>query len=133
MKNITLAVLLSVLLGRVGMIAAAQELSPERFVRADIAAREATLAGMEARLTLWQRGVDEKRQARLEADIQNQVAAVFARYHTTGPAHPAYGSRYSDAILAWLADHPDWQRRYDELAARFEALSRQLEALSRGN
>ena len=115
------------------MSAAAQEWSPERFVRADIAAREATLAGMEARLAMLQRGADDKTQAQLDTEIRRQVAAVFSHYRTTGPAHAAYGSRHSDAILAWLADHPDWQRRYDELAARFDGLSRQLEALSRGN
>jgi hypothetical protein len=133
MKHTGLAVLLSTLWLSAGGIAMAQDLSPESFVRADIAAREATLDGMAARLTLLQRGASRAMQAQLEEENRRRVDAVLARHHTTGPAHAAYGTRHRAAIVTWLEAHPGWQRTYEELTQRFEALSGQIDALIGGN
>ena len=128
-----LAVLVSVLWSSLGTLAAAQGLSPERFVRADIEAREATLVGMEARLALLQRHADNATQEQLEDVNRRRVTTVFTRYGTTGSAHAAYGTQHRTAIAAWLEAHPEWQRRYAAVAARFDQLSQQIDAVVKGH
>lgn len=132
MKTLILSVLMSVFWSSLGASALAQELTYERFVRADLEAREMTLAGMQTRLALLQQGADASTQAQREDASRENVTAVFTRYNTTGPAHAAYGTQHEEAILAWLEASPEWQQQYDALAARFDALSQQLDALRGG-
>ncbi len=130
-QRITL--LLGVLLVGSPALAAAQDLTPEQFVRADVEVRTVTLQGLEAQLTALQQGADLETQTRLAEDNRQTVEAAFNRYGTSGAAHTAYGTRESEAIAGWLEAHPEWQQQYDDLTARLTALSGQLDHVRGGH
>ena len=125
-------VLLGLLLSALSAVALPQELTPATFVQADLETRAVTLEGLQAQLTALQQGADYTTQVQLADDNQGAVAVVFRKYGTTGAAHVAYGTYHRDAIEQWLADHPDREQQYAELAARLNFLSGQIDTLRGG-
>ncbi len=115
-----------------GSAASAQERGIEAYVRAEMAARAATVAGMQARLALVTRGAGSQAELSAAEAAERDVAAAFARYGFTAASHAAYGSRRRDAIAAWLQRHPEWAQRAGALDAAFKRLAQRLDGLRGG-
>jgi hypothetical protein len=106
--------------------------SVEDFIQADLDARQATIAGMEQRLAVMGANpIDPQLEAALIAQSEQSVAAVFARYATTGGAHAAFAQRHAERITEWLDAHPDTVTRYEELQARWRSLADALDSARR--
>lgn len=108
----------------------AQSLSPQSFVQIDIAAREITLDGMNARVILLSSGsVTQEEELALDQANQQAVTDMYRTYGTTANAHTLYSTHNAQAITNWLEQNPEWQAHYDDIAAEFESLSAQLDGL----
>lgn len=107
--------------------ASAVELTPELYVRADLDARAATLDGMQEQIDLLSHNTATVEVQRQVDANRSHVAGVFGFYGTTAAAHAVYGSRYRQAIEAWLMAHPEWQQAYQDAAQKFEQLAGQLD------
>jgi hypothetical protein len=110
-----------------GLIAAAPtcwgQSSVEQFIQADLAAHQATIAGMEQRLMVMNAGsVDPALDAELSEQIEQSVAAVFSLYGFTASAHAAFAQKHAREIEEWLEAHPDTVTTYGELQSRVQAL-----------
>lgn len=109
---------------------AAKALDPETYVRADIAAREATIAGMRTRVVLLGSLQNRKQEASLSVRVQDEVTQAFAKFNTTSAAHAAYGTRHRAAIEQWLKANPAWQTQYSRVNAEFLQVEAQLNAMA---
>lgn len=104
-------------------LAALAQLTPQSFLQAEIEAREASIAGMEQRLTLLQSGADLKAEMTALAQSEARVDAVFQRYGTSAAKHAAYAAAHAEEIAAWLEANPEIQTRLGMLQTRVVELS----------
>lgn len=98
-------------------------LTPEAYVRADIEAREATLASMEERLALLQAGGGSRAEMAALTRSQAAVESAYRKYGTSARAHGAYAAAHAQEIAAWLQANPDWEVQLMVLQTRFLGLS----------
>jgi ribosomal protein L31 len=112
--------------------AAAGDLSPETFLRANSEARKLTLDGMEKRIALLQKGATQEQQMAVAEQTNVAIEAIFKKYGTTGPEHTAYSTYHQEQIDAWLQTHPSWKQDEADLNQRFQALSKQIDGLLGG-
>ncbi|KFB69756.1 hypothetical protein [Candidatus Accumulibacter vicinus] len=99
------------------------ELTPEAYVRADIEAREATLASMEERLALLQAGGGSRAEMAALTRSQAAVESAYRKYGTSARAHGAYAATHARDISAWLKANPDATAHLMDLRTRFQGLS----------
>lgn len=125
-RRLTLA--LALLLGAAS---AAWGMDPAGYVTLEIAAREATVRQLEARLRRLQAGTTLERElAAADAD-QREVARLFERAGTTPGRHAAWATAHRAELEAWLAAHPEPARRLEALAARIRELAQRIDAHGR--
>lgn len=99
----------------------------ERYFQCQIAAREATIVGLEERAALLVNPATTDRE--LDAASQrssNRVDAAFSRCGYSSDQLAAYAHTYNDALKAWLAANPATQTKLDTLRARVQALASQM-------
>jgi hypothetical protein len=126
-QTIFSAVLLSLFL----LPAYAAELTAERYVQIEIAAREAALAGARARLEQLSRSTSEQPAQALSELSEHTHQAVNQVYRQAGinpGAHLAWENRNRKAIRAWLESHPEIQQHYNALNDELDDLSDQIDA-----
>lgn len=100
---------------------------PGVFVYLDTTAREITLEGMERRLQALSSGEADKAALRaIDRRTREEIEALYRQWGVSPEKHAAYGTRHAEAIEEWLAEHPEWDRSYDDLERRFQSLSNQL-------
>lgn len=128
-RRLTLT-LAGLLLAGLSLVGFAQEMTPARYVAMDLEVRQATVAGVGERLALVEAGVGPDAQFASDAEVQERVAAIYRGYGTTGSQAAAWATRNRQAILDWLAEHPDRQADYDRLERLLEAASERLQALA---
>jgi hypothetical protein len=99
----------------------------ERYFQCQIAAREATIVGLEERAALLAKPATTDRE--LDAASQrssNRVDAAFIRCGYSSDQLAAYAHTYNDALKAWLAANPATQTKLDTLRARVQTLASQM-------
>ncbi|TAK83024.1 MAG: hypothetical protein EPO12_06420 [Aquabacterium sp.] len=99
---------------------------PARYVQCQIAARQATLRGVQERgeLTARQAASDQLRAS--DERARSAVDAAFAGCGHTASALGAYAHRHAAEIEAWLQAHPEQQQALDGLRAQIEAQASQV-------
>lgn len=122
--------LAGLLLAGLSLTGIAQEMTPARYVAMDLEVRQATVTGAEERLALVEAGAGPDAQFAADAEVQERVGAIYRGYGTTGSQAAAWATRNRQAILDWLAEHPDRQADYDRLEGLLEATSARLQALA---
>ena len=122
--------LASLLLTGLSMTGFAQEMTPARYVAMDLEVRQATVTGAGERLALVEAGAGPDAQFASDTETQERVVAIYRGYDTTGSQAAAWATRNRQAILDWLAEHPDRQADYDRLERLLEATSARLQALA---
>lgn len=103
------------------------KLNPSRYVYLETSAREISIEGMEKRLAIRRNDGDEAKLRRISKRTRERIRELFAEWEVEPGDHATYGGRNREAIEAWLADHPDWQRNYEQLMRRAKTLSNKLE------
>lgn len=123
---------LALLAPAAGPATAAPALGPARYFACQIAAREATLAGMRERADLLARQAPEAELIAAGERSRARVDGAYARCGYSGTALAAYAQQVPAALQAWLPAHPQVQARYEALNAQIMALSASMQASLRG-
>ena len=98
-------------------------LTPAIYFECQIAARQATVAGLQERqATLSKgRGTEAERQAAAET-ARTRVTQAFAKCGYGANVLGAYAHRNADLLQAWLAENPQVQARLEAEAQRVASL-----------
>lgn len=125
----TAALVLCCLAGAVPAIAVAQPiLTPASYFKCQIAAREATLAGMAERAVLLRKRASDLEQRQSDDRTRDRVSAALAACGYGLNALAAYAHRHREGLVAWLAANPRVQAQLDDLTRRMSALSAEVSA-----
>lgn len=137
MRKNTQAALLSLLAALAGTPAAAapgvkEVLSPAQYFECQIAARQATVQGLQERAAQINKvGVtDADRRATGELARQRVTVAMYACGKQTASTLGAYGHRNAEELQTWLNANPQVKARLDALAQSVASLSSQMPAVS---
>lgn len=134
MSKITHATLLLTLLPAMAGAAPGIEevLSPAQYFECQIAARQATVQGLEERAA--QRNTvgvtDADRRAADELARHRVTLAMYGCGKQNASTLGAYGHRNAEELQAWLNANPQVKARLDVLAQRVTSLSSQMPAVS---
>jgi hypothetical protein len=123
---------LGVLWGIAASAAGAQVgLTPARYFECQIAARQATLVGLEERQELLSKGniTAADRQAS-EEQARNRVTQAFASCGYSVGALGAYAYRNPDELQSWLNANPAVKAQLDAVGQRVASISEQTPATS---
>ena len=107
-------------------------ITPAQYFQCQIAAREATIQGMQERATQVSKpGATEadKRNAGEMSRHRVTLALYACGKHNAGTLG-AYAHRNADELQAWLNANPQVKARLDEQARRVAALAAQMPAVS---
>jgi hypothetical protein len=98
-------------------------LTPAAYFECQIAARQATVAGLQERqATLSKgRGTNAERQATAET-ARARVTQAFGKCGYSASVLGAYAHRNADLLQSWLAENPQVQARLDAEAQRVAGL-----------
>ncbi|MBL8350365.1 MAG: hypothetical protein JNL87_08605 [Burkholderiaceae bacterium] len=105
-------------------------LTPAQYFECQIAARQATVQGLEQRAAqLNKAGVsDAERRAAGEMSRHRVTLALHNCGRQTASTLGAYGHRNADELQTWLNANPQVRARLDALARRVASLSAQMPA-----
>ncbi|MCP3670951.1 MAG: hypothetical protein GY814_11065, partial [Gammaproteobacteria bacterium] len=112
------------------LLSVAQEITAEQYVSMDLQARQLTLEGVRDRLSLLQLNAGLDTQLDQDAEIQQEIEAVYQQHNMTASSAVAWATQNNQAITDWLASNPDQQAEYDRIARELEAVSTQIQALA---
>jgi hypothetical protein len=124
------------LLGGAQQAAAAPDLqevlTPAQYFECQIAARQATLQGLEERAAQGrQAGVsDAQKRAAGEAARERVTVALYACGRQNASTLGAYAHRHAETLQTWLNANPQVKARLDALGQRVASLSSQMPAVS---
>jgi len=129
------ALLLSVLLaapaaGLAAPHAIKEVLTPAQYFQCQIAARQATIQGLEERARLLGKPAatdTEKRQAG-ELSRHRVTVAMYSCGQQNASTLGAYAHRNADELQAWLNANPQVKAQLDALSRRVSSLSAQMSA-----
>jgi len=105
----------------------AAELTAERHIEIEIAAREAALAGASARLEQLSGNVSGQQAQALSEQTHQRISQVYRQAGISPGAHLAWENRHRRAIKTWLEDHPAVQQHYKQLNDTLNQLSDQID------
>lgn len=108
--------------------AQAVAIGPARYFRCQLAAREATIVGVQERALLLSR---QAAQAELNAAGERsrlRVEMAFTNCGYRSDELAAYAQQNAEVVNTWLATHPEIQARMAELRARMQAVSERIPA-----
>jgi hypothetical protein len=112
--------------GAAGAADSAPPLTPERYFACQMAARQASLAGMQQRQTLHRKSADA---TTLDRHGQTSSARVSLAFHQCGhsPAElGAYAHRNREQLKTWLLLNPTMRSRMAEEGRKIHALADQM-------
>lgn len=124
------SILIGLVLALLAQASVAQELTPARYVELDLAVRQATVEGVEARLALEGAGARPDAIHQRDDQTRQRVTRLYQHYGATPARAVAWASSNGQAIEDWLAEHPGQRAEYDRLARRLDAASSQLQSLT---
>ena len=136
MHKIARALLSTLLAAMAGATSAApgikEVLTPAQYFECQIAARQATVQGLEERAAQVNKaGVTEAdRQAAGELARHRVTLAMYGCGKQTASTLGAYGHRNAEELQTWLNANPQVRARLDALAKRVASLSSQMPAVS---
>lgn len=104
-------------------------ISAADYVAMDLQARQLTLDGVRDRLSLLQLDAGLDAQLDQDAEIQQDIDAVYQQHNMTSSSAIAWATKNNKAITDWLANNPDHQAEYDRIARELDAVSQQIQAL----
>lgn len=90
------------------------ELTPELYIKVDLAARLATIENLQHRIAN-------------QSGSEIPVYRIYEDYNLTPSQHAAYGTSHQQEIQNWLQNNPEWQTYYQAVQQEFEMLLQQLE------
>jgi hypothetical protein len=98
-------------------------LTPAVYFECQIAARQATVAGLQERQVMLSkgRGTNAERQAAGEA-ARSRVTQAFGKCGYSANVLGAYAHRNAELLQTWLAENPQVQERLDAEAQRVASL-----------
>lgn len=104
-------------------------LTPAQYFECQIAARQATVDGLEERIRVVGRSGVGEAEKRAAGDIARHRAtqAMYACGKQDGATLGAYAHRHADELQAWLNDNPQVKARLDALGQRVVGLSAQMQ------
>lgn len=129
-KAAALATLLCVSLFSISLKINAQDITVADYVAIDLQARQLTLEGVRDRLSLLQLNAGLDAQLDQDAEIQQEIEAVYQQHNMTSSSAIAWATQHSQAIADWLANNPDQQAEYDRISRELDAVSQQIQALA---
>jgi hypothetical protein len=106
-------------------------LTPARYFECQIAARQATVAGLEERQAFLGKGsaTSAERQASDE-QARDRVTKAFARCGYSAGTLGSYAHRNADELQAWLAANPQVKAQLDAVGQRVTNISARMQAAS---
>lgn len=107
-------------------------LTPAQYFECQIAARQATVRGLEERAAqVNQPGItDAQKRVAGEVARERVTLAMYACGKQNASTLGAYAHRNADALQTWLNANPQVQARLDALGQRVTSLSSQMPAVS---
>ena len=105
-------------------------ISAADYVAMDLQARQLTLEGVRNRLTLLQLKAGLDAQLDQDAEIQQDIKAIYQQHNMTSANSLAWATKNKQAITDWLANNPEQQAEYDRIARELDAVSVQIQALT---
>jgi phage shock protein A len=110
----------------------AEVLTPAQYFECQIAARQATVKGLEERASQVNKAgvTDADRRAAGEMARHRVTLAMHGCGQQTASALGAYGHRNAEELQTWLNANPQVKARLDALAQRVASLSSQMPAVS---
>ena len=131
-RLLTLAALMALTAGTIaGAAPGIQEvLTPAQYFECQIAARQATVQGLEERVAQGRKtGVtDADKRAAGEAARNKVTVAMYGCGRQNASTLGAYGHRNAEELQTWLNANPQVKARLDELGKRVASLSSQMPA-----
>ena len=131
MKKIISYPLIAALLLTNSLIIAAQPLTPERYIRLEMAARQAALEGAKARLDQLESANASTTNDDLSAQTHQAISHIYREAGVSPSAALAWENRNREAIEAWLQQHPDIHHQYQDLTEDLNALSALIDAIQK--
>jgi hypothetical protein len=110
--------------------AAEAPITPQTYIACQIAARQATITGMEERLALVNRGAAAVERRSAGEMSRNRVTLAFHGCGYGASALAAYAHSHAAEVATFLAQNPSHQARLEATATRVTNLSAQMPAVS---
>lgn len=98
----------------------------EKYVEMDLAVKQATLDGIKERVILMHLQATSADDLAHDASIQKEVSSIYRHYNTNAGKAVHWAGQHKKAIQHWLEQHPEFQQRYEDMAAELIKLSAQL-------
>lgn len=124
------------LLGAAAATASAQTstqagLTPARYFECHIAARQASVVGLQERVAMLSKGNSTNAEQQAAGELsRNRVSLAFYQCGYTAGALGAYAHRNAEELRTWLNANPQVKARLDAEAQRVSSLSAQMPAVS---
>ena len=119
--------LLAVLAAVTPSAQAQSTIGPKRYFQCHIAAKQATLTGLEERAALLAKGASAAELAAAGERSQLRVDLAFQNCGADATTLAAYAYQQSELNADWLARSPKTKARLDELSLQIAVLSRAVD------
>lgn len=110
----------------------AQNVGPEVYYRCEVAARRATLVGVQERVVLLGRNAGASQLSSASERSRTRVAAAYQACGSDSATLAAYAARAGDQLQDWLNDHPEVEQQLSDLSLKLRQLSAQLTPVQSG-